>query len=71
MHVPQERHTETQWVPEPSSGVGLHCGNVLKSPELEPLKVMLFLVLHMCIRVCLCVGYMHVSGGAFRVQKKE
>lgn len=35
--------------------------NTLKPTELELLKITLFLVLHMCISVWLCVGYMHVK----------
>lgn len=35
--------------------------NTLKPNELELLKITLFLVLHMCISVCLCVGYMYVK----------
>lgn len=35
--------------------------NTLKPTELELLKITLFLVLQMCISVCLCVGYMHVK----------
>lgn len=35
--------------------------NTLKPNELELFKITLFLVLHMCISVCLCMGYMHVK----------
>lgn len=35
--------------------------NTLKPTELELLKITLFLALHMCISVCLCVGYVHVK----------
>lgn len=45
--------------------------NILRPTELEPLKIMLFLVLHMFISVYLCMGYVHMSTGAFRGQKKE
>lgn len=35
--------------------------NTPKPTELELLKITLSLALHMCISVCLCVGYVHVK----------